>query len=150
MRFSWTALILAPLLVPALFSATLQGFAGGQWSVLMFLVIMAAGSLVSYVTTVVLFLPGLFLLSFWRPMTGLKVCLLGLLLGAAMIVPMTWLDWKSSGTDSGPPTESFLHFFVRWVADPFQAIYPLAGLITAGLYWWLATRQHGRTIAARG
>jgi hypothetical protein len=150
MRFSWSGLILAPLFVPALFSAVLQSFAGGQWSVLMFLVIMAAGSLVSYVTTVVLFLPGLFLLSLWRPMTGLKVCLLGLLLGAAMIVPMTWLDWKSSGVDSGPPTESFLHFFVRWVADPFQAIYPLAGLITAGLYWWLGMRRQRRTIAAQG
>jgi hypothetical protein len=142
MRFSWKGLILAPLLVPALFGATLVALAGkGLWSLLMFPVVLAAGSVVSYATMIFLFLPSLFLLSLWRPMTGLKVCLLGLLLGAAMIVPMTWMDWKSSGVDSGPPTESFPHFFVRWVADPFQAIYPLAGLITAGVYWWIATRR---------
>ena len=151
MRFSWSGLILAPLLVPALFGATLVSLAGGGWSsVLMFPVVLVAGSIVSYATTIVLFLPCLFLLSLWRPMTGLKVCLLGLLLGAAMVVPMTWIDWKSSGTDSGPPTESFLHFFVRWVADPFQAIFPLAGLITAGLYWWLGMRRQRRTIATQG
>jgi hypothetical protein len=148
MRFSWSGLILAPLFVPALFSAALQSFAASHWSVLMFLVVLAAGSIVSYVTTIFLFLPCLLLLSSWRPMTGFKVSLLGLLLGAAMVVPMTWIDWKSSGTDSGPPTESFLHFFVRWAADPFQAIYPLAGLITAALYWWLGTWRHGRSIAA--
>jgi hypothetical protein len=142
MRFSWTGLILAPLLVPLLFSAVLTSLGGGGiWSVLMFLVFFAAGSVVSYATTIFLFLPCLFLLSLWRPMTGFKVCLLGLVLGAVMFVPMTWMDWKSSGTDSGPPTESFLAFFVRWAADPFQAIYPLAGLITAGLYWWLGTRR---------
>jgi hypothetical protein len=108
------------------------------------------GCIVSYGTMIFLFLPCLWLLAAWRPMTGLKVCLLGLALGAAVLVPLTWLAWKGSGVDSGPPTESFLHFFVRWVADPFQAIFPLAGLITAGLYWWLGTRRQRRTIATQG
>ena len=149
MRFTWSGFFLAPLLVPALFSATLVSLAGGGWwSLLGFPVVFAAGAIVAYVTMIVLFLPCLFLLSLWRPMTGFKVCLLGLVLGAAMVVPMTWIDWKSSGVDSGPPTESFLHFFVRWTTDPFQAIYPLAGLITAGLYWWIGMRQPGRSIAA--
>ena len=44
---------------------------------------------------------------------------IGLVLGAAVFVPLTWMDWKSSGPDSGPPTESFLEFILRWVADPF-------------------------------
>jgi hypothetical protein len=61
----------------------------------------------------------------------------------AVFVPLTWMEWKSSGADSGPPTESFLTFFVRWTADPLTAIYPLAGLTTAGLYWWLGTRRRG-------
>jgi hypothetical protein len=95
-----------------------------------------------------LFLPCLFLLSLWGPLTALRACLLGLLLGALTFVPMTWLEWKSSRSDSGPPTESFLVFFVRWAADPLTAVFPLAGLITAWLYWWLVTQRHGREIAS--
>jgi hypothetical protein len=74
----------------------------------------------------------------------LKVCLIGLVLGTLVFVPLTLLEWKSSGPDSGPPTESFLTFFLRWAADPLTAMYPLAGLVTSGLYWWLATWRRGR------
>ena len=148
MRFSWTGLILAPLLVPVLFSAALLSFEGDR-PLLMFLILLVPSCIVSYGTTIFLFLPCLFLLSLWRPLTAFRVCLLGLLLGAAVFVPLTWMDWKSSGPDSGPPTESFLAFFVRWAADPFTTIYPLAGLTTAGAYWWLATRPRGRPIPAQ-
>jgi hypothetical protein len=149
MRFSWTGLILAPLLVPVMLSAALLSSFQGDRPVLLFLLLLAPGCIVSYGTTIFLFLPCLFLLSLWRPMTSFKACLLGLVLGAVVFVPLTWMDWKSSGSDSGPPTESFLAFFVRWAADPLTAIYPLAGLITAGLYWWLGTWQRGRSIAAQ-
>lgn len=75
---------------------------------------------------------------------GLSVCLLGLVLGTVVFVPLTLMDWKSSGPDSGPPTESFLAFFLRWAADPFNLMYPLAGVLTSGLYWRLATWRRGR------
>jgi hypothetical protein len=146
MRFTWTGLILAPLLVPLTLSAMLAAALRGDQPVLLFLFLLAAGCIVSYGTTIFLFLPSLFLLSRWRRMTGFSVGLLGLLLGAAVFVPLTWMDWKSSGTDSGPPTESFPEFFVRWAVDPFTAIYPLAGLITAGLYWWLGTWRSRRAL----
>lgn len=150
MRFSWTGLLLAPLLVPVLPSMALLGLLQGERPVLSFLLLLIPGCVVSYGTTIFLFLPCLFVLSLWRPMSSLKVCMLGLALGAAVFVPLTWMEWKSSGPDSGPPTESFLEFFVRRTADPLTAIYPLAGLITAGLYWWLGTRrQHGRSIPAQ-
>jgi hypothetical protein len=149
MRFTWTGLILAPLLVPVLFSAAFVSLSEGRWPILGFLLLLVPGCIVSYGVTIVLFLPCLFLLSLWRPLTGFKVCLLGLVLGAAVFVPMTWLDWTSSGTDSGPPTESFLAFFVRWAADPFNAIFPLAGLITAGLYWWLGNWRRGQSMPAQ-
>jgi len=145
MRFSWTGLILAPLLVPAIFSAA-EGSLQDQ-SVLAFLIVLVPGCIVSYGTTIFLFLPCLYLVTLWRPMTGFKVCLLGLLLGAAAYVPLTLMVWKSSGHDSGPPTESFWAFFVRWVFDPWAAIFPLAGLITAGLYWRLGTWRLRRSIA---
>lgn len=106
---------------------------------LAFLILLVPSCVVSYGTTTFLFLPALFLLSLWRPLTGLKTCLLGLVLGAAVLVPLTLLEWKSSGPDSGPPTESFWVFFLRWAADPITALYPMAGLVTAGVYWWLVT-----------
>jgi hypothetical protein len=49
--------------------------------------------------------------------------------------------WISSGPDSGPPEESFLAFFTRWVSDPsimLFLIFPVAGLITAAVYWALS------------
>src|SRR5580704_19777380 len=149
MRFTWTGLILAPLLVPAIFSATFVTLSEGGWPLLGFLILLVPGCIVSDGTTIFLFLPCLFLLSLWRPMTSFKVCLLGLVLGTAVFVPLTWMEWKSSGPDSGPPIESFLEFFMRWVADPLTAIFPLAGLITAGLYWWLGTRRRNRSVPAQ-
>jgi len=141
MRFSWASLLLAPLLVPLIFSAA---FLSSSSPVLSFVILMVLSCIVSYGTTIFLFLPAVFLLSLMRPLTALNVCLLGLVLGAAAFVPVTLMAWKGSGPDSGPPTENFLVFFVRWAADPFTAIFPLAGLMTSGLYWWLATRRSGR------
>jgi hypothetical protein len=149
MRFSWTGLILAPLLVPVMFSAAFVSLSQADQPVLGFLVVLVPGCIVSYGITIFLFLPCLFLLSMRRPMTSFKVCLLGLVLGAAVFAPVTWMEWRSSGPDSGPPIESFLAFFVRWAADPLTAIFPLAGLITAGLYWWLGTWRRGRSISAQ-
>jgi hypothetical protein len=148
MRFSWIGLIVAPLLAPAIFSAVMVGVGSGAkgvsgYGVLMFLLVLLAGSIVSYGLTIVLFLPSLFLLSVWWPVTGFRVCLLGLGLGVLAIVPITFLEWTSTGPDSGPPTESFFEFFPRWVASPFTAIWPLAGLLTAGAYWWLGSRRWG-------
>jgi hypothetical protein len=116
---------------------------------LLFLIPLVPGCVVSYGTTILVFLPCLFLLSRWWPVTGLRVCLLGLVLGALVFVPLTSMDWQSSGPDSGPPTESFFVFFLRWAADPMTAIYPLAGLVTAGLYWWLGSRRRGRSTPAQ-
>ena len=147
MRFSWTGLILAPLLVPTIFSAAMPGLLGSSEQsnpALVFLILMIPSCIISYGTTIFLFLPSLYLLSLWRPITGFKACLTGLVLGTLVFVPLTWMEWKSSGPDSGPPTESFLSFFLRWAADPFNAIYPVAGLITSGFYWWLVTRRGGR------
>ena len=143
MRFSWTGLILAPLLVPMIFSMAMLSASEGSNPALTFLILMIPSCVISYATTILLFLPSLYLLSLWRPMTGLRVCLLGFLLGVVMLVPLTWLEWTSSGPDSGPPTERFLTFLLHSAADPFTATCPMAGLMTAGFYWWLATRRRG-------
>ena len=144
MRVSWTSVLLAPLLVPLVFSAIFLSLSGTSSPVLSFLILMIPSCIISYGTTVFVFLPALFLLSLWRPLTALRVCTLGLVLGAAVFVPVTLMEWKSSGADSGPPSENFLVFFVRWAADPLTVLYPVAGLLTAGLYWWLGTWRHHR------
>jgi hypothetical protein len=148
MRFTWTDLLLAPLPVP-LISAALVVFLQDHWSTPGFLILLIPGCIVSYGTTLFVFLPCLYLLSLWSPLTGWRVCLVGLLLGAAMFVPVTLVEWKSSGPDSGPPAESFFRFFLRWADDPLTMIFPVAGLITAGLYWWLGTWRLRRSTAAR-
>jgi len=111
---------------------------------LSFLILLVPGCVISYGTTIFLFLPIMFLLSRCRPMTGLSVCLLGLVLGVAVHVPVTLVAWGASGPDSGPPTESFFSFFLHWTADPLTAIYPVAGLVTAGANWWLGIWQSNR------
>jgi hypothetical protein len=90
---------------------------------------MITSCIISYGTTIFLFLPALFLLSLWRPLTALNVCLLGLVLGAAAFVPVTLMEWKSSGPDSGPPTESFLAFLGRWSAGSATMISKLLGRV---------------------
>jgi hypothetical protein len=77
-------------------------------------------------------------------MTGFKVCLLGLVLGAVEFVSLTLIAWGSSGPDL--PIKNFFVFFLLWAADPITALFPLAGLITAGLYWWLGKRRTGGSV----
>ena len=144
MRFSWTGLLLAALLAPALLSTALTSFFGDDHLVLSLLILLVPGCIISYGTTILLFLPSMFFLSRCRPMTGFTVCLLGLVLGMAVHVPVTWVAWGASGPDSGSPTESFFSFFLHWSADPMTAVYPFAGVVTAGTYWWLGTRRWNR------
>jgi hypothetical protein len=144
MRFSWTSLILAPLLVPVIFSAATFSLWEGEGDLLLaFLTTLVAGCIVSYATTILLFLPCLFLLSLSQQMTGFKVCLLGLVIGVAVFVSLTLIAWGSSGPDL--PIKNYFVFFLLWAADPLTALFPFAGLITAGLYWWLGKRRTSRS-----
>jgi hypothetical protein len=148
MRFSWKSGLLAPFPVPAICCAVL-GVLQSDHPVLAFLITLVPASIISYGTMFVLFLPCLYILSLSQPLTGLKVCLVGLVLGTAVHVLVMLMMWKSSGTDSGPPDEPFFTFFVRFSADPLTAVFPLAGLLTAALYWWLGARPHSRPVAVQ-
>jgi len=144
MRFSWTSLILAPLLVPVIFSTTMTIIVTGD--PLAFPTMLGVSCILSYGATIFLFLPCLFLLSLTHQMTGVKVCLLGFVLGEVVISPLILITWSGSGPHSGPPIVNFFVFFLRWAADPITALFPLAGLITAGLYWWLAKPRTGGSV----
>ena len=141
MHFSWIGFWLAPLLVPLIGSALSAPLMGGDGPVVLpFLLLLIPSCVISYGAMIFLFLPALFVLSRLRPMTGWTVSALGFVLGLAVIVPVTALAWKSGGPDSGPPVESFLTFFARWI-DPSMLFFPVAGLVTAALYWWFGTRR---------
>jgi hypothetical protein len=143
MQFSWRGLILAPLLVPAIFAGLMAAGFDNASPVGAFLFVMVLGCIISYGSTIFLLLPAMYLLSLWRPLTGPNVCLLGLVLGAMVFVPVTLIEWKASGPDSGPPTENPLVFMRRFGTDPMTVLFPVAGLVTAALYWWLAMWSRG-------
>jgi hypothetical protein len=146
MQFSWRGLLIAPAVVPAVVGIIAAILLGGG-SVVLFLLTFIIGSLVSYSVTMFVFLPSLFVLSrVWR-MTGITTSILGLALGMAAYIPWTVIEWKSSGTDSGPPTETYFSFLFRWDFDPLTLVFLPAGLITAALYWWIGSRK---TVAGSG
>ncbi len=145
MRFSLRDALLAPLPLPVVCCAMLAVLQSGH-PVFAFLLTLIPASIISYGTMFGIFLPCLYLLSLWQPLTGLKVCLLGAVLGAAVYLPLAWMMWKSSGIDSGPPSDTFLAYLL-WSFDPFMVLFPLAGLTTAALYWWLGTRPQGQPVA---
>jgi hypothetical protein len=142
MRFSWKGLLLAPLLVPIVACAVMAPELRGEGPVIFtFLLLLIPACVISYGATLLLFLPTLFLLSFLMPVTRSMVWLLGLVLGAAVFVPVAKLAWATGGPNSGPMEEDFWVFFQGWLTEPFMLFYPLGGLVTAGLYWWLGTRR---------
>jgi hypothetical protein len=142
MPFSWRGFLIAPAVVPAIVGILAAALLGGG-SIVLFLLTLVIGSIVSYSVTALVFLPSLFVLSRVRTMTGVTTSLLGLALGMAAYVPWTWIEWKSSGVDSGPPTESYLLFLLRWDFDPLTLVFLPAGLVTAAVYWRLYCRGQG-------
>lgn len=150
MKISWKALALAPLAAPFLFSAAITGSSGPKNWAWGFCFYFLLGSLLSYTTTIFLFVPGLFCLSSFTVPRPYKVCLLGTFLGIVIYFPVTWMMYQSSGPDSGPPQGTYLGFLARSMADPMACLFPVAGLITAITYCALAKRlfRVGRTPVA--
>ena len=112
MRFSWSGLILAPLLVPVIFGAAFGILSEGEGNPLLgSLTMLVLGCIVSYGSTIFLFLPCLFLLSLEQRMTGFKVCLLGSALGAMEFVALTLIAWGNRDPDI--PIKNFSVFFLR-------------------------------------
>ena len=141
MRFSWTALILAPLPVPLVLSIFFEMTSPGRGPILSFLFFFVLGSVLSYGTTIFIFLPCLFLLSKLTPLTVYLTGILGIVPGFLMYLPVTWQMYLSSGVDSGPPEGTFAdylrHHEFEW--DLWALI--LAGLLTALLYWYLTSHR---------
>lgn len=130
---------LAPLTAPLIASVVMLSTFNPKAWVWGFCFNFVIGSLLSYPTTIFLFIPALLCLSRLTILKSYKVCLLGTFLGAVMYLPVTWMMYKSSGPDSGPPEGSYFGFLARSLSDPITWWFPIAGLITAITYCLLPT-----------
>jgi hypothetical protein len=138
MNFSWKALFLAPLPLPLIVAALFTISSPGKSPFAGFLFFFALGSVLSYGTTIFLFLPCLFVVSRFTRMTASLTGLLGTLLGLVVYVPVIWTTYKSSGPDSGPPEITFLEYLRQNAFGVDFGVIFVAGLVTATLYWFLA------------
>ena len=137
-NFSWKALILAPLPIPLIFAGLLEISAPGRNPFTAFLFFSALGGVLSYGITIFLFLPCLFMVSRFTPLTASLTGLLGSALGVLVYVAVFWQSYCASGDNSGPPQITFGEYLRQHgFALDFWALL-VAGLVTAMLYWFLA------------
>ncbi len=139
MPFSSSAVLLAPLaiLVPA--AALLAS--GGRNPIVAF----AVCALVSYAFTLgvvcLAFLPALWIVSWVTRIRTWVPPVLGGLLGSLIFLGWDYLNWCSSGVDSGPAPTTYRN----WIAKSWFTLDPLAvisfGVVTAAAYHFLATRK---------
>ena len=108
MRFSWKALLLAPLPIPLAISVwfATSGL-GSSPNLSAFLFFFVIGCVLSYGTTIFLFLPCLLLTSRLTSLTVHVTGLVGAVLGCLVSLAVSWQFYLTSGVDSGPPKGTF-------------------------------------------
>jgi hypothetical protein len=142
--FSWSALLLAPLVIPA--PAAVLLIAESVHPIAAFGVF----TLVSYIFTLAvvgcLLLPTLWLVSWVVPIKTWLAPVIGGLLAAPLFLAWDYSDWCSSGVDSGPPATTY----PQWIAKSWFTPEPLVvisfGVVTAAAYHFLAIRKSNRTL----
>ena len=136
MRFSWKAILFAPLAVPLFTGSVFTASTRGE-PVFTFLFFFGLAAVFSYGATVCVLLPCLFLLSRFKTLTAWVTGFVGIMLGLAIYFPMAWVSHRASGDNSGPPTDTFFEYLWRkGLAEGWML--PAAGLVTALLYWFLS------------
>jgi hypothetical protein len=144
MKFNWKSFLLAPLLVPLLYSLALISFTDSRNPLLGMFVLFVVGSVVSYGVALLLFLPCLHLLSKFTALTLRLTSAVGVMLGAATYVAYARQAFQASGFNSGPPQDRFADYLWHDLSDPVnRAWFPVGGLITAAAYWMLAGKPPG-------
>jgi len=122
MKFSWKALILAPLPIPLVFSALFEISTPGRSPIFSFLFFFVLGSVLSYGVTIFLFLPCLFLVSRLTSLTASLTGLIGTVLGCLVYFPVAWQFYLSSGVDSGRRQEPLEIIYVCTVLSGISGI----------------------------
>jgi hypothetical protein len=136
MRFSWSAIALAPAAVPLLTGLVLALLVNGK-PLQTFFFFSGLTAVFSYGASVFVLLPCLFLVSRFTVLTAWLTAVVGIVLGALIYFPVGWVSYGASGDNSGPPTETFEQYLWRnGAAEAWPFL--VGGLITALVYWCLA------------
>jgi hypothetical protein len=138
MKFTWKAIVIAPLVVPFVYSAALELQAPSKSPILSFLIVFGFGSIFSLVVTLFLLFPALFLVARLTPLTAPLTAVVGTILGGIVYIPVIWETYLTSGDNSGPPQESFFSYLWQYGLGEDLLIFLVAGLVTSTLYWLLA------------
>lgn len=149
MKFSWKALLLAPLAIPVVMGMVgAIGLPNGG-PLAGFLFFFVASALLSYGSTLFLLLPAVYLLSRLTAATFGRICGLGALLGVAIFLVVARVDYQASGDNSGPPEGTFASYLAANAFSLGTWLFPLSGLGTAALYAALSARTQKSTDAVR-
>jgi len=144
MKIHWKALLIAPAFIPALFSLGFVLSTSGGNRIAGFLILFAIGAVISYGATLVLLLPALKFAARSRPLDTPRVAIVGAILGTLIFLPLGWIMYNASGPDSGPPVGSFAEYMIGQLTEPLLLSFPIAGLVTATLYWILSGQSANR------
>ena len=113
-------------------------FGPGKSLILGFMFFFVLGSILSYGTTIFLFLPCLFLASRVTLLTARLTCLMGTVLGGVVCFPVLWQTYLTSGDNSEPSPGTFVEYLWQHLYDSEAWAFLVAGLVTAMVYWFLA------------
>ena len=109
--FSWAALTLSALVVPA--SMGLLTAIGTKQPLISFLVITGLGYVFTLAILGFVFLPVLWLLSWVARIKAWQATLLGGLIALPVFFAWDYTNWSSSGVDSGPPASTYAHWAAK-------------------------------------
>ena len=137
--FSLKAYLLAPLPVPLVAGALFA--LGNSHPGSTFFLTFFFGLIVSGLGTTALVV-SLWIIAKVRPVTKTLTTLTGIGLAAFGYLCVLYLNWSSSGPDSGPPVETFGAHLLRNWNDAFLYIFLAGGLVTSFLYAFLASADH--------
>lgn len=132
-------IFLPPLAAPVLVGLYFLAWAGGDPFFAFLFGFIATGIICSGVYFFA-FLPLLRVLSKLTRLTAFKTVSLGALCGLGAAFPYAWVSYRASGPDSGPPEGTFAEYLLASATDPLLLAMPVAGLLTAFLYWTLNRR----------
>ncbi len=140
---SWRGLLIASAIVPLVASLAFGALAGGN-IVLGFLINFFVSSLISYATAFCIAMPCLWCLSWFTRLTRIKTVVVGAVVGGALWLPVTALEWQTSGADSGPPPDPLPAMLRDEAGDWATWLLMAAGAVTAAAYWRIAARDARR------
>lgn len=138
---SWLGFLVAPAPGLLCFAALLTP--GSSKPLAAFAVMLLLGLPVA-VTGTAAFVTCFHLLDRLRPISRVTSAALGPGLAALLYFPILWVNWKSSGPDSGPPTETIWAYAAHDLNDWLVYWLLVSGIATAAVYHGFAVRKARR------